>query len=367
MNITDRLNDPVVLSILNLASVGLMLVDDELNPIYSNNSAVHLTLRKTLDKPPTDTNPFMQRFRPDGTIRPVHELASVRALAEKTAVHKIVTGFKHTDSDKITWVETSASPLFDAQNEITAVWVAILDVTDRVEAQQERAELEAEKNQIVQNIAHEQRTKMAIIAGHVSLIMEGELGPLTEDQASSIKVIHKAVYDLLDFTNQQLVIVGANEGQGQSFRQTNISNIMANVCQAMRPLALKKQIRFECNVFPNLHVFGDNIMLEQSLIDLVDNAIKFTDQGKVTINLSRLEDLVAITVEDTGIGVSANEQQKIFRKFYQIDGRANRRYEGTGIGLAVVQSVVKAHNGRVEVESELGAGSKFSLYLPERK
>ncbi|OYT42133.1 MAG: hypothetical protein B6U86_00895 [Candidatus Altiarchaeales archaeon ex4484_43] len=112
---------------------------------------------------------------------------------------------------------------------------------------------------------------------------------------------------------------------------------------------------------------GDKNRLMQVLTDLIDNAIKFTEKGGIVIEARREKDNILVKVKDTGIGISKENINKLFTKFYQVDSSLSRRYGGTGLGLAICKKIVEAHGGKIWVDSELGKGSTFQFTLPVKK
>ncbi|RPI75883.1 MAG: two-component sensor histidine kinase, partial [Ignavibacteriales bacterium] len=113
----------------------------------------------------------------------------------------------------------------------------------------------------------------------------------------------------------------------------------------------------------NLQLFGDKIRLKQVLINLITNAIKYTEQGKVEILIEEEDKFGKIIIRDTGIGIPPEDIQRIFERFYRTDKARSRAVGGTGLGLAIVKHIIEAHNSRIEVKSELGTGSEFSFRL----
>ena len=127
----------------------------------------------------------------------------------------------------------------------------------------------------------------------------------------------------------------------------------------------EKHLKFKLNIAENLpDIRADVFKLEQMFINLIDNAIKYTEKGEIQVSIAREDSSVKISVKDTGIGIPKEHLSRIFERFYVIDKSRSRKMGGTGLGLSIVKHIVQAHNGTIEVESEVERGSTFTLKLP---
>jgi signal transduction histidine kinase len=226
-------------------------------------------------------------------------------------------------------------------------------------------DLDRLKNHFVQNVSHELRTPLGIIYGHAELLESGMLGDLQPDQQESIQIIARRARMLTDLVEDLTALLAA---ETQEFRRQEIDPI-----QLIHSLVADYQLEAEEKglalkvILPETVslVIGDPTHLRRVFDNLVSNAFKFTDAGgKITIRLWYEENDVAIEVADTGIGIPADQLNRIFERFYQIDGSSTRRFGGTGLGLALVKEIITAHRGRVAVYSEAGKGATFRVTLP---
>jgi signal transduction histidine kinase len=145
----------------------------------------------------------------------------------------------------------------------------------------------------------------------------------------------------------------------------HIPAVIERVVHAMKPLADRKQLALEMEIAPDAGtILGDSRRVEQVLINLMSNAIKFTDRGQVRIECQRSGSAVVIRVRDTGIGIQKEDLDKLFRPFSQVDTGLTRQYEGTGLGLSISKKLVDLMGGTITVESEQGTGSTFTITLP---
>jgi signal transduction histidine kinase len=233
------------------------------------------------------------------------------------------------------------------------------------QANVELRRLDTLREQFIQNVAHELRTPLALVHGYVELLARGELAP--EEEQSALDVMAKRVQVLVD-------LVGAITTLQDMGRQTlDIepvlpAELVETVCRMAAQRAAVVGVELQCDEPVDLTAFpGDFTRLTQALYQLVDNACKFSPEGTVvtvSAHASFQADEVCLSVTDRGIGVPSEEQERIFDLFYQVDGSTARRYGGTGLGLALAKEIVEAHGGRIDVQSEVGEGSTFTVCLP---
>jgi signal transduction histidine kinase len=226
-------------------------------------------------------------------------------------------------------------------------------------------ELDRLKNLFVQNVSHELRTPLGIIYGHAELLESGVLGELEAEQKESIQIIARRARMLTDLVEDLTALLAA---ETQEFRREDIDPIqLAHSLTADYQLeANEKELQLEV-IMPDKMplVVGDPTHLRRVFDNLVSNAFKFTPAGgTIAIRLSHENNEVNVEVADTGIGIAADQLERIFERFYQIDGSSTRRYGGTGLGLALVKEIVTAHHGRVSVDSKEGKGTTFRVTLP---
>jgi heavy metal sensor kinase len=140
--------------------------------------------------------------------------------------------------------------------------------------------------------------------------------------------------------------------------------LIKDLCNLFQILAEQKENSLEMGTMEEITVLGDKVRLQQLFTNLIDNAIKYTSKGSIRITLQKNEDTALVKIKDTGIGISIEEQGKIFKRFYRVDKSRSKETGGVGLGLSIAEWIAHAHHGRIEVESELNKGSIFTLYLP---
>jgi signal transduction histidine kinase len=142
----------------------------------------------------------------------------------------------------------------------------------------------------------------------------------------------------------------------------NLSTLLKDVADSLRPLAEAKNLTLNCETSENLTVLGDSDELIRLFVNLLDNAIKYTEHGEISISANQNEKSVVVKVADTGIGIPAKHIPHIFDRFYRVE--ESRTLRGTGLGLAIAKEIVRAHHGEIEVRSKIGQGTVFIVSLP---
>ena len=222
------------------------------------------------------------------------------------------------------------------------------------------------KSEFLANMSHELRTPLNAILGYTELIQDSVYGAPPEKMVAVLDRISKNGKHLLGLINDVLDLSKIEAGQlVLALDNYSLKDVVHGVYGAVETLAAAKNLAFKVELAPNLPAGrGDERRLTQVLLNLVGNAIKFTDQGEITIKASAADGAYNLAVRDTGPGISEADQQKLFQEFQQADSSITKSKGGTGLGLAISKRIVEMHGGRIWVESQLGQGSTFSLTLP---
>ncbi|MBI3370118.1 MAG: PAS domain S-box protein, partial [Burkholderiales bacterium] len=224
------------------------------------------------------------------------------------------------------------------------------------------------KSEFLANMSHELRTPLNGVIGFSELLYDLRFGPLNAKQREYVGDIHECGKHLLQLINDVLDLSKVEAGKMRNVieRFAPMTAISA-VCATVGPMALKKRIQIHPPAKPVIDAVElDQQKFKQILLNLLSNAIKFTDVGGQIHMALEAEgsDMLRMTVHDTGIGIAASDLDHLFEAFRQLDGGLSRRQEGTGLGLALTRKLVELQGGRVEVRSEPGVGSAFSVVLP---
>jgi signal transduction histidine kinase len=267
-----------------------------------------------------------------------------------------------------------ARPFTDKQIELVTTFadqaaIAIENVRLFDEIQEKSRQLEEasqHKSQFLANMSHELRTPLNAILGYTELMADGAYGEPSEKMLGILKRLESNGKHLLGLINDVLDLSKIEAGQlVLELSDYSVQDIAQTVRSTLEPLAADKKLAFKVEVATGLPPGrGDGRRLTQVLINLVGNAIKFTDAGEVAIKAEAHNGSFHVFVRDTGPGISAADQAKLFQEFQQADNAITKKKGGTGLGLAISKRIIEMHGGRIWVESQVGQGSTFSFTVP---
>ena len=230
-------------------------------------------------------------------------------------------------------------------------------------------ELDRLKSSFLANMSHELRTPLNSILGFSDVMLEELDGPLTENMANDLGLIQKNGQHLLHLINDVLDMAKIESGKmNLSLEKFKVHEILEEVTSITSPLASEKNLALfiENESDREVEIMADRTRLRQVMINLINNAIKFTEKGKISMRVTRQDEQVLIIVRDTGIGIPADKLEAIFQEFIQVDISSTRKAGGTGLGLPISRRLVEMHGGRLWAESTgvAGEGSTFFVELP---
>ncbi len=298
---------------------------------------------------------------------PARAQAGIRlVLSEKKVTNYELTA--RARDGKETVVSYNAATFYDRDRKLQGVFAAARDVTELKRYQRSLEEASRMKSEFLASMSHELRTPLNGIIGFAEFLVDGRPGPLNAKQTEYLGDILNSGQHLLHLINDVLDLAKVEAGKMELNPECFVpAKAVDEVCAVIRPSAQKKRIQVSVSVSPDLSsVMLDQQKFKQVLYNLVSNAIKFTDErGAVEITLVPCgEESFKISVKDNGIGIKKEDLKRLFRDFEQLDSGAARRYEGTGLGLSLTRKIVEMQNGLIEIESEEGKGSTFSVTLP---
>ncbi len=265
--------------------------------------------------------------------------------------------------EPLRYLQVHGTCLKDEKNNIIGAMAVLNDVT-------RLKRLEEVRRDFVANVSHEIRTPLTSIKGFVETLLDGAL---TEKETAQrfLEIIYKQTNRLSSIIDDLMVLATLEQKEERSefqFTEELLFPVIEQAVNVCQPAAAEKSIAIEVSCPDDLTLRMNPSLLEQALINLLTNAIKYSPENTtVKIEVSLEENQVVIKVIDQGIGIPKEFHERIFERFYRVDRARSREMGGTGLGLSIVKHIVKVHNGRVGVESKVGQGSTFFIYLPLEK
>lgn len=244
----------------------------------------------------------------------------------------------------------------------------VLDRTTELRKALEQAkEADRIKSAFLATMSHELRTPLNSIIGFTGVLLQDLAGPLNPEQRKQLSMVQGSSRHLLALINDVLDISKIEAGQMKVTRELfDLGGTIAHVVESIRPQALKKGLALKVDIAPGIGAWtSDSRRVEQIILNLLYNAVKFTDRGEVSLKASIEQGRLRLSVADTGIGIKAEDLALIFQPFMQVDAGLTRRHEGTGLGLAICRRLADLLGGEIHAESEFGKGSVFTLTLPD--
>ncbi len=305
--------------------------------------------------------------------------------------------FRRKDG-RIVWAFVSATPIFDVEHHFKGFFAMFTDITERKRAEKElrqyrehledlvrdrTEELEKRTQQLetanihlqeadrlksifLASMSHELRTPLNSIIGFTGIMLMGISGDLSEEQKKQLMMVKNSANHLLGLINDVLDIAKIEAGRvTPSLERFEIGEVVASVVETVLPMATEKGLEFVRRVPPGIMVVSDKRRVSQILVNIVGNAVKFTEHGSVTISAGISGDKnLELRFTDTGIGIREQDMNKLFSPFQQIDDSLTKAHEGTGLGLYLCKKLAILLGGSIGVTSKCGKGSEFTVFLP---
>ncbi len=322
----------------------------------------------------------LQGLNGEFDLQKAAELMERICRAPEATVQRVIEHFSRI-VDVILY--TSHRSLLTSQLHIESVTESYREVNEKnrklSEALERLQELSRLKSNFLATVSHELRTPLTSVIGYSEMLLAGLAGDLNDEQKEYLKTILEKGEALLRLISS-ILDLSRIEARGVQLdrRPTNLADLVQNAMESVVPQSFKKKLRLVTELSPNLpKVIVDADKIRQCVVNLLSNAVKFTPAGgQITVRASLAERAPAsagpfgaagyfqIAVGDNGIGIPPELQRKVFETFFQADSSASREYGGAGLGLSIVKSYVDAHGGEVNLTSEVGQGSTFTLLLP---
>ena len=269
----------------------------------------------------------------------------------------------HRQND-IVPIEVSLAPLKNSNNKFTEMACTVHDISEHKKVERELKKSRQLKTEFMNIAAHELKSPVTPIKGYLDLIISDKDANEKTKKWGEISLrntekLLKLINDILDVSRLDSDTMTFN------MEKLNLVEILGEISEDIKPAVEDKNLALIIRIPQKLPpILGDRYRLEQVLKNLAVNAVKFTDQGSITIKAKEEEKQILISVEDTGIGIADDELKKIFTKFYQVYTSNDRKSEGAGLGLFICREIITKHNGKIWAESKSGKGSKFVMEIP---
>lgn len=265
------------------------------------------------------------------------------------------------------YIEVTTSPVFDEDGQIQGSVHIAKDITERKRAEEERREEERQKSEFAASVSHEIRTPLSIFKNIVSNALAGVMGRVNPKLRESLEMANATVDRLARIISNFLDISKIEAGRMKlQLAKFDLCSAISDTVKALSVLSEEKGVELEAYM-PDcgLIINADRDRIEQTLINLISNAIKFTPEGgHISVRAENLYTAVALKVEDDGPGIDSSNINKIFNRFVQIEKQVGPGDHGTGLGLSIAKELVEMHGGSIEVQSEPGSGTTFTVLLP---
>ncbi len=336
-------------AVLTSMSEGVLAMNLQNRCISINNAACRL-LQITVPDPVGRTLPEIIRNTQ------FHDFVQ-KALASTDSLEEHLL-FREPDQSRS--IQARSSVLMDREGHRIGTLIVLNDITDVYKAQRV-------KSDFVANVSHELKTPVTSIKGFIETLLDGAKDN-PEDLQRFLEIMRRQT-ERLNSIIEDLLTLSAIEQQTQEsaiIRQTvSLKTILKETVECCLNQANQKQISLQINCPDDLTAFVNSSLLVQALVNLIDNAIKYSEAGQsILLQASREGPSIRIDVKDSGCGIAKEHLPRLFERFYRADKARSRALGGTGLGLAIVKHIVLAHNGTVQVESTVGKGSTFSIFLP---
>ena len=324
-------------------------------PIVYNNAVTSVLILGSVVKPDNEVNEYLSKIKEQLAVG----LTNAKAL---TQLEDFIAELKKLNDE----YQKQNVQIKQQHNSLSKLHGELKEQASELEVQKQKAEESTKvKSQFLASMSHELRTPMNSILGLTELILEkadfnGKNKERLEVVLSSGRRLMTLINDILDLSKIEAGKMDVRE------EETFVEEIIEEVANSINPLVLNKKIGFNIvrNTNTKIIIHTDRGKIIQVLINLLGNAVKFTDEGSVSLQISSAKDMLKFDVKDTGIGIPDDEQKYIFEEFRQVDGSTTKKYGGTGLGLAICKKIADLLGGEISVTSKAGDGATFSFSVP---
>lgn len=342
-------------SLINSMADGVITVSSHMNIVLSNGAALNI-----LDVNDTLINKRLREvLQPyDKNNQPVPIEKLVQAAKIPTSTRDLI--LKYPDGSHINLYLSIAPVRLGYGRKGGSGWVLLMrDITHE-------KSLEEERDEFISVVSHELRTPIAITEGNISnaQFIADKTGDI-EKIKTALQQAHDQIMFLADMVNDLATLSRAERGKlVVEVQPINVSDLVASLAKMYTADAQKKGLTLKTVVEGDISLMSSDLYVREIIQNFVTNAIKYTDSGSVTVSAEAVEKGVRFTVKDTGIGISKQDQERVFDKFFRSEDFRTRKANGTGLGLYVTMKLARLIHAEIDIQSELNQGSTFSIFIP---
>jgi len=361
-----------LITVVEQSPLAISIVEAPSGRRILSNHAAERVFGIPLSSSLAETTTLLKGYHLDGSALDRAEWPLARAMNGGQVIIDEIIEIERLDGTRRRICFNSA-PVRDPEGNVDAGVAIFWDVTEQHKAEEELrgARLEAEtasraKSEFLAVMSHELRTPLSAIIGYEELLYDGITGPVNEGQRTQLGRIKASATHLLSLIDEVLTLSRVEAGREVTHpERIPVFAALHEASMLTEPLALEKGLELQVKRAPReFEVWADATKLRQILLNLLTNAIKFTDTGTVVLESRASNGHVEIIVRDTGIGIAPSDHDRVFDTFWQVEQKSTRKVGGTGLGLSVSRRLARLMNGELTVDSKLGEGSTFTLRLP---
>ena len=348
LSLQEQIQSEQLSTVVENSESGLVLIDEK--------GYIHIVNRKFISmfgKKPSD---YIGHLYYDVLENEqIHHTVQETFLYEKQVKHLFSLEGKN---EKI-YIQIVGAPIFNERNMLRGAVLVIYDIT-------EFKKVETMRKDFVANVSHELKTPITSIKGFAETLLDGAAEE-PEVRTQFLNIIFEESKRIEHLIEDLLVLSKLEKDESAiNVEHIEVDYMLDDILPVVEQQALQKNIDMKVEMDQNVTLEADEEKIKQILFNLVTNAISYTpEKGSVSIKIKEEEHDVCFIVQDTGIGISEQDLPRIFERFYRVDKDRSRETGGTGLGLAIVKHIVEAHQGKIDVDSELGKGTTFKVYIPK--